>query len=367
MVTLISFVLILGVLVLVHEWGHFITARKLGVDVEEFAIGLPPRLFSIKRKGIIYSINLIPVGGFVKIKGEAGDHENDPHSFANQPAWKRSIILSAGVGMNFILAIIALSIGFYFGLPQALGDDMGDVKISQRSIMIVEVKPGSVAHTNNLEITDEILSVNGVAMESSNMVYEAIDDSRDQEMEFLISRAGEEQTIKLTPSILDGYDEPVVGIGMLDTGIVSYGFFESIIQGFRATGIMAVRIVEAFGNLIGTLVSEGRLTSEVSGPVGVAVLTGKFVKMGWIYILQFMAILSINLGIINILPFPALDGGRLLFVGLEKIRGRKLNEKIENWAHNTGFILLMALIIFITFRDFIRHGGGIWNAIKNLF
>jgi len=244
---------------------------------------------------------------------------------------------------------------------------MGDVKISQRSIMIVEVKQDSVAAENNMEITDEIITVNGVAMEDSNMVYDAIDKHRNEEMEFLISRAGEEKIIKLTPTVLDGYEEPVVGIGMLDTGIVSYGFFESIWQGIRATGIMSVRIVEAFGNLIGTLVSKGHLTAEVSGPVGVAVLTGKFVKMGWIYILQFMAILSINLGIINILPFPALDGGRLLFVGIEKIRGRKLNEKIENWMHNIGFILLMALIIFITFRDFIRYGGGIWNAIKNLF
>ncbi|MBT6690771.1 RIP metalloprotease RseP [Candidatus Parcubacteria bacterium] len=367
MITLISFVLILGVLVLVHELGHFLTARKLGVDVEEFAIGFPPKLFSIKRKGIVYSINLIPVGGFVKIKGESGDHADDPHSFANQAAWKRAAILSAGVGMNFVLAIIALSVGFYFGLPQALSDNMGDVQISQRSIMIVEVSSNSVAAENDLQVTDEILTVNGVSMENSDMVYEAIDEHRYDEMEFLIARAGEEKTINLTPGNLEGYEKPVVGIGMLDTGVVSYGFFESIGQGLKATGIMAVRIVQAFGNLIGTLFSEGRLSAEVSGPVGVAVLTGKFVKMGWIYILQFMAILSINLAVINILPFPALDGGRLLFVGIEKIRGHKLNEKVEGWMHNSGFILLMGLIIFITFRDFMRYGGGIWTAIKNLF
>jgi len=262
---------------------------------------------------------------------------------------------------------VALSVGFYFGLPQALGESTADAKISQRSIMIVEVKEHSIAAEKNMQITDEILAVNGVDMQDSSMVYDAIDQNRNQEMDFLISRAGEEIHIKLTPADLDGYDDPIVGIGMLDTGVVSYGLFESLWQGIRATGIMAVRIVEAFVNLISTLINEGKLSSEVSGPVGVAVLTGKFVKMGWIYILQFMAILSINLGVINILPFPALDGGRLLFVIIERIRGKKLNEKVENWMHNIGFILLMALIIFITFRDFIRHGGGIWNALKNLF
>ena len=175
MITFITFVLVLGFLVLVHELGHFITAIKLGVDVEEFGIGFPPKIFSIKRKGIIYSINLVPLGGFVKIKGESGDEDkNDPRSFANQKAWKKSIILSAGVFMNLVSAFVLLSIGFYLGLPQAIDRNIQDKNITYQGVVIMEVMENSSADKSGLEIGDYIISINDKELDQADDVYDSI-------------------------------------------------------------------------------------------------------------------------------------------------------------------------------------------------
>src|SRR3989344_1223320 len=160
MVTIISFILILGILVLMHEWGHFITARRLGVEVEEFGLGFPPRLFSWKKKGVVYSLNLIPIGGFVKIRGEDGS-DDDPHSFASQPTWKKSLIVSAGVVMNVVLSIALLSLVFYMGIPQILDKNFDDSRVSQRSVIIADILEDSPAQQAGLSVNDKILTING--------------------------------------------------------------------------------------------------------------------------------------------------------------------------------------------------------------
>ena len=366
MITIIAFVVILGLLILVHELGHFISAIKLGIDVEEFAIGFPPRLISIKRKGIVYSINLIPVGGYVKIKGETEADPEDKRSFANQKVWKRSLVLSAGVLMNFVFAFVILSIGFFVGLPQALEPDMEAKNISNRQVMVVEVLPNSPAFDVGLQASDKVISIDGQEFVSNEDVYNKVQTFNEEPLHIVVGRADEILEFDIVPAVQED-GSVLMGVSMLDTGIVRYGFFTSIWKGLKYTGVMIWLVLVAFYQLIASLVTGGGVSADLSGPIGVAVITGQIVKMGWSYVLPFAAILSINLGIINILPFPALDGGRLLFVLIEKIRRKKLNQKIEAIVHNSGFLLLILLLIVVTYKDFTKFGGQMWESIKNFF
>lgn len=367
MLTIIAFVLILGVLILVHEIGHFVSARKLGVDVEEFGIGFPPKMFSIKKGDVVYSINWIPIGGFVKIKGESGGDVNDPKSFAHQRAWKKSIILSAGVMMNFFLAIVLLSIGFYFGLPQSIDENTPMDNVRDKSIVILEVFKDSPAEQAGIKMGDKILAINGQTYDKAEGIYQAIEKNIDNDMTLSLDRRGEKLEYTVHAAQLEGQDKPLIGISLVDTGVVSYNIFESLWQGIATTGVLIWRVLEAFGMIIANLFTQGKLSAEVSGPVGVAVITAQIVKMGWLQVLQFAAILSINLGIINILPFPALDGGRLLFVFAESVTRRKLSERVEAMIHNSGFVLLLVLLVFITFRDIRIYKDAILGFFSNLF
>ncbi len=435
MTTIIAFILILGLVILVHELGHFISARKLKVTVEEFAIGFPPRIFgwrvwqekklkvlakteevSVKvddykisdqteviketivdtvkeidkmdivtrrqwfwgnkykkelagdNPSIIYSINLLPIGGFVKIKGESGEDEpDDPNSLNNQPKWKKLIIISSGVAMNFVLAFVLLSAAFYFGLPQAVDKDIVGNKVVDRQVVIAEVARSSPAEEQGLKVGDEIILVNGQSFDNSQAVYESIAKNSKEEITLTVNRSGESKEIKVKPRIMTEGQDPIVGIGMIDTGIIKYGLIGSLWQGLKATGIMIVRIVQALYYLLADLIVHGRVGEEFGGPIAVAVVTGEIVKLGWIYILQFAAVLSINLGVLNFFPFPALDGGYALFTLIEMISRRKLNRKVETWIHNSGFIILIALFVLITFRDLGRYGGQIMTAVRNWF
>ena len=367
MLTVISFILILGLLILVHELGHFITAIKLGVKVEEFGIGFPPKIISIKRNGIVYSINWIPMGGFVKIKGESGEGADDPASFVNQATWKKLVIVSAGVMMNFILAFVLLSFAFYFGLPQAIDKQDKSKPIEYKNVVIADVSSISAAAEAGIEIGDEILAVNDKKFTNSEDIYSEISANKGSEIKLLVVRRGEEKTFNVKARALEEGGAEVLGIGMIDTGIIKYGFFGSIWQGLSTTVIMIWRIIQALYYLLADLLSRGHVSPEFGGPVAVAVVTGQIIKLGWIYVLQFAAVLSINLGVINFFPFPALDGGRALFISIAAITRRKLNEKVEGWIHNSGFIILVSLIVVITFRDFGKYGGQILDYFKNIF
>ncbi len=410
--TAIIFVLVLGLLIFVHELGHFMTARKLGIGVEEFGFGYPPRIFGIlvtkKKKNqklddsqdgqsvesniaksskrwkffwgnkikseelnrttedpVVYSLNLLPLGGFVKILGENGEQSANPENFANQAAWKRSLVLSAGVIMNFIFAFVLLSIGFFLGLPQTIDQNTPKDKVSNQNVVIVEILPGSPAAEQGLKVNDTVLAIDGETVKNTDEVFSKI--KVNQTLTLTIEREKAKQDIKIEPKIMPDQEKPVIGVAMVDTGVVKYGFFGSIWQGLRATVVLSGRVLEAFYALIANLLTKGQVSADLSGPIGVAVITGQVAEMGFIYLLQFAAILSINLGIINIIPFPALDGGRLLFVAIEKIRRKKVDEKIEGIAHNVGFILLMLLVAVITYRDISNYGAGFLDKIKNLF
>ena len=368
LITIIAFVIILGILVLAHEFGHFITAKKSGVKVEEFGLGFPPKIWSFKKGETEYSLNLIPLGGFVRLKGEDGSDRNDENSFAHKSLFKRGIILSAGVIMNIMLAVVLLSIGFMVGLPSAV-DSQGDrSNISNISVQIVGLEKDSPAERAGIILGDKIKTMNGVDIVSQDQVTEIIQANQEGEIAITLLRAtGEIEDVSLNPEIIENFSNgKTLGITIIESGIVKYGFWQSIYVGFTSTFLMLWKIILAFYAIIVKLILGKGPGIEISGPVGVAAMTGKVVDLGYRYVLQFTAVLSLNLAVLNFAPFPALDGGRFLFLIIEKIRRKPIKQSIENIIHNTGFAILMILIVMVTYRD-IANNSGIIDKIKNIF
>lgn len=390
MSTFIVFILILGVLVLVHELGHFLVAKRNGVISDEFGFGFPPRIFGTykdkkgRRKWVfgnkeigndlknedetVYSFNLIPLGGFVKIRGEDGEDKKDKKSFANQTIWVRFKILFAGVLMNFILAIVLFSLAFQIGLPESVGDDY---KAEDAKIQIAQVVKDSPAEEMGLEMGDRVLSIQteeGLMPVSKIKTFqEVIENNKGKEISINIEREGEEELLVLKSEIREEAPEGqgLLGVQLVRTTFARYGFFEATWMAIQTSFSMILAILVFLGDLIVRLFSSQPVTADVAGPVGIAVMTGKMVQFGLAYVFQFVALLSINLAVINLLPIPALDGGRILFLLIEKIKGAPLSQKLEGTANAIGFFLLILLMVFVTVKDFTNF--GIVDRIKDLF
>ncbi|MFH1867171.1 MAG: site-2 protease family protein [Patescibacteria group bacterium] len=371
-IAIIVFIAILALLVLAHELGHFYTARKLGVNVQEFGIGFPPRLFRFKRRDTVYSINLLPLGGFVKLKGESGESRGDPDSFASQKAWKRSIILVAGVSMNIVLAFFLLTIGFTSGLPTIV-DQNNLTQARDVKIQIFNVLPDSPAAQAGIKIGDTVVNIDGETFNNLEVMQDYIASHENVIMLVKIVGIGQGEledgkVVEVAPQVIDqSGGRAVIGVTLIQSGIIAYPWYQSIWMGAKATGFLFYDTVVGFGTVIKNLITEQKAGIEVAGPVGIAVLTGQVVNLGWIYVLQFAALLSVNLAIINILPFPALDGGRLLFVIIEKIRRKPNNQKIEAIIHTFGFGLLMLLVLVITYKDIMRASGDFFSNLTKFF
>lgn len=378
MTTVLIFIIVLSVLVFVHELGHFLTARKLGVKAEEFGFGFPPRAFGfyknkqgkwrfIKGKkdpnnlaeedrpaGTVYSINWLPLGGFVRIKGENGEGKQEADSFAAKAVWKRALILSAGVIMNIILAIVLLSAGYMMGLPQSLDNLKPSAKISEPQVFVMDVLPASPAEQAGLEAGDIITFVNEQKIVSNEELQSIVASQVGQETSFTIKRDNNEKQFTIIPELLEETDKPAIGVSIYASGLVRYPFFTAIIEGFKLTFWLFWMIVLAFYGLLRDLFMGVSVSGQVAGPVGIATLTGQVATMGFTYLLQFTALLSLNLALINILPFPALDGGRLLFLLIEKFIGKPVRQSVEAWIHTIGFWLLILLIVVVTYKDIAR-------------
>ncbi|MBI5466285.1 MAG: RIP metalloprotease RseP [Candidatus Kerfeldbacteria bacterium] len=365
--TIIVFIAILALLVLAHEWGHFFTARRLGVAVQEFGFGFPPRAWSTLRGGVRYSVNWLPLGGFVKLKGEGGEYKGEPDSFAAQAPWRRSIILTAGVTMNVILAALLLSLGFVVGLPTVLDETQlssaRDVKIQ-----VISVVPSSPAAVAGFEPGDTIMAINKQSFVTLTELQNYVAAHAVGSLVVTLERADQIIDKALTPTLLPATGaRAVMGVSLVQSGIISYPWPQAVIRGVEQTWYLAREIVLAFIDLFRNLLVHQQVPKDIAGPVGIAVLTGQVVELGFIYVLQFAALLSLNLAIINILPFPALDGGRLLFVIIAKLRRKPNNEQIEALVHNIGFALLMLLVLVVTYRDVLRFGGGFISSFSKLW
>lgn len=388
LLTIVTFILVLSILVFVHELGHFYVARKLGIKAEEFGFGFPPRAWGVYRDyqgrwkqvwgrrevkdcpGTVYSFNWFPLGGFVKIKGENGEEESEPDSFAGRPVWQRAITLSAGVTMNVALAAILISFGLMIGLPQALDDVGPRAQVSQRKIQVVLVVAKSPAAAAGLMIGDDITAINNQPFKDYESLQQFVDQHVGESLHYQIKRGEEEFDFEITPETREETGRGGIGIALAETGLVRYPWYIAIWRGVEETLFLTWAIIVAFYELFkGLLLGQG-ISSQVAGPVGIAHLTGQVARLGFIYLLQFTALLSINLAIINFLPFPALDGGRVLFLLIEKIKGSPVKQEIEGAIHNIGFSLLMVLILVVTFRDVLKLGGrfaALWGKIMGLF
>lgn len=355
--TVILFLVLLSLLVLVHEWGHFAAARRSGMKVEEFGIGFPPRLFGVKGKdGMTWSVNAIPLGGFVRIKGESGEDRAAPDSFASKKLLPRLFVLIAGVAMNLVLAAVLFSVGFAFGLPAVVeGDAPANAVISDRAVNIVEVVPGSPADLVGLSIGDRIISIDGEVYTTGESARLALAPKSDAApLQLVIARNGEAQNLEVTPAYLAQIDRDGIGVALVETGTVRYPWYLAPVMGIVTTVQVTGSVVVAFAGLIGGLFSGGDAAASVSGPVGIAVLTGQVAQLGFAHLVQFAAMLSVNLAVINFLPFPALDGGRMLFLAIEAIRRKPNSMKVEQAVHAAGFLVLMLIVLGVTYRDIVN-------------
>lgn len=368
--TILIFLAVLSLLVLVHEIGHFIAAKKSGCDVDEFGIGFPPRIFSFRRGGTLYSINLLPLGGFVKIKGENGDDSPDERSFVSKSYGWKALIVSAGVLMNVALAYILISINLVMGVPAIVGaeDQFGRfAKLEDPRVAIVEIPAESPAKQAELRTGDIIRQVNGTTPANIDAVLAHFSADEAVTSEVLIQRGNETLTLQVTPNYIEQIGRNGIGVGLSESATLSYPWYVAWWYGFERTALLLWLIITSFAGLIAQLLSGGKVAADVAGPVGIAVLTGEAARLGLTHLLQFMAVLSLNLAIINILPFPALDGSRLVMLTVEKLRGRKLNVRLEQWLHIIGFSLLMLLMLVVTAKDLSRYKDGIWRSITSLF
>ena len=353
--TAIIFIAVISILVFVHELGHFVMAKRAGMRVEEFGFGFPPRLWGTKRGDTVYSINVIPFGGFVKIYGEDGDERTNPQSFGSKSFSARMKVILAGVTMNLLFAMFLLMIGNTMGLRKAVEDS--NVGIARnKQVQIYQVAPDSPAQSADIRVLDEILG-----FKQSSGALTTVTDGADVQ-NFVHSHKGERVTVllkrgneNLEKEITLRANPPAgqgpMGIAPILTGEYSYPWYESIWRGVSDGAILTVNTMYGYYTLFENLFTKGSLGADVSGPVGIASLTGQAARVGFNFLLQFIAMISVNLAILNVIPFPALDGGRAFLLIVEKIKGSPINKHIEGMLNAAGFIALLALMAFVTFKD----------------
>lgn len=352
--TIVIFILILGLLVFVHELGHFVVAKRAGMRVEEFGFGFPPRVFGVKKGETLYSLNLVPLGGFVKITGEDGQESSDPRSFVNKSAAQRFFVLIAGVSMNVVLAWFLISVGLGIGLPTIVSEGQTlphSAKISAAKVSVFELAPGSPASLAGMKIGDIVVAVNGQLVSSIEQLQDLTQANAGKSTVYTIKRGSSEFQKTLVPRENPPEGQGALGVALAMVAKVSYPWYEVLFRGFGATANLVATTISAFWQLLVQWLSGQHITTNLSGPVGIAVLTRDVAELGFIYLLQFTALLSINLAVINAIPFPALDGGRVLFLAIEQIRGKKMQPKAEATANTIGFSLLLLLMAFVTFKD----------------
>lgn len=358
---IIIFLIVLLVLVLVHEFGHFYSAKKFGIRVDEFGFGFPPKLFGYKKGETEYTFNLFPLGGFVKIFGENPNEENingpdAKRSIVNKPKYQQAIVLFAGVFANFILAWLLFSVGFMSGLPASVSSEVKGM-LSDVHLVITSVIPKSPAEIAGLKSGDKIISLMNDSEKVSNLNPETLKSfvisHGKKEMEIGYIRQNEtEKFIKLTPVSTSG--ALMIGVSMDEIGIARMPFFTAFSEGLKFTwSVTKGTALGLYTLIVESLKGRGSLES-ITGPVGMVGIVGDAYQFGFVYLLSFAALISINLAIINLVPIPALDGGRLLFLLIEKIKGSRINPKFSNLTNTIGFVVLILLMLVVTFNDVVK-------------
>ena len=341
--TLIYFILILGVIILIHEFGHFIFAKKAGIYVYEFSIGMGPRIFKWTRKNdeTEYSIRLIPIGGFVQMAGE--EIEDDPEvpkdkKFSAKTFGQKFMTVIAGIMNNFLLAIfLYFIIALFTGAPQ-------------NKAIVGEISKDYPAYTSGLQTGDRILKLNGKDASTYDTLALQLQVNTGEDITLEVERDGKNIEVELTPKKVKENGEGIYRYGFAITDKVETGFFASLKYAFSKTFSLIHQMIL----IIGYLITGNLGINALSGPVGIFGIVGTAADAGIWSVLSLIALLSVNVGFINLLPIPAFDGGRLIFIIIEKIKGKPVGPKLENTIHAVGLFLLMALMLLITYNDIIR-------------
>ncbi len=342
----------LSVLILGHELGHFAAAKLFGLRVDEFGFGFPPRMWAWRRKGnetlrrtqgeTEYSLNWLPFGGFVKIAGENPEENAVPPSkeeqkrlFHFQPAWKRVVVLVAGVAVNFLLGWWLLTATLMLGTPSA--------------VMIAGVSPNSPADAAGLRAGDVI---NGFATTDEFIAF--VSANRGTSVAIRTVRGDGEKTFEFTPRVNPPAGEGALGVQLAGTGAPPMGFGSALWEGLKSSVYVIGLTFQALGDLLRSLLSQGQVPGDIVGPLGIVAVAQRTGSLGIAYLFELLSLISLNLAVINLIPFPALDGGRVLFTAIEKIKGSPIPRRIEGTVNGVGFVLLLALMVLVTVRDVVR-------------
>ncbi len=380
MIFFIAFIFIIGILILVHELGHFLIAKKAGVKVEEFAIGFPPTIWKRKRGETIYSIGAIPIGGFVKLFGEEGlkkEEREDPRSYYCKSPMVKIAIVSGGVISNFLLASFifyfllfgggyASTVGAVFGLDSKYYFPFGR---QENLIIISEVNKNSPAEKAGITPNSQLITANQKRFEDIEEFIEFIHQHKGEEVVLKLKELDteKEKTIKVVPRKSFPKKEGPLGIGLRKIMKIEYSSLsDKIFMGFLHSFNLTHFTFFGLGHLIKDSFTKKNiqpLASAVAGPVGILAVTKMSVEEGLFSLLNLLALLSLTLALINFFPIPALDGGRILFIGIEVLSGRKISPQVENKINLIGFILLIGLMILVTLKDIFQFGKFIFGMI----
>lgn len=359
LLSLIYFIIVLSILVLIHEFGHFITAKKIGVRVEKFSIGFGPKIFSVRRGDTEYLVSSIPLGGYVKLAGdEPGEAlKNQKWEFFSRCPFDRFKIIVAGPIFNYILAFLIFSFIFMLGSPTLTTEVGGFLS-------------GYPAETSGLRVGDKVIAVDGKAVKYWEDMTEIIHRHDEGPVRLSLKRDNAGLEMEITPIVRqtkDIFGKParlsLIGISPSQKiESIRHGFFQSFVMGYNKVVSLTVMTCKALYAVI-----TGRLSvkESMTGPIGIFVITGQAAKLGLIYILNLMGILSTSLAIFNLLPFPVLDGGHILFLGLEKLMGRPLSNRVQEYIMNFGIAFLILLTVLIFYNDIVKF--GIANKVMGIF
>jgi len=337
-ITILATIFVFGMLVLVHELGHFVTAKLTGMRVSEFAIGFGPKLFWKKHGETEYSIRMIPLGGFNKIDGMDPEEKLDERSFSNKPVWARTLVIAAGSLMNFVLPVLLFTIVFLWSGIESVSDKP----------VIGAVIPGKPAVQSGIAPGDTVLKVNGNPVGTWREVVETIRVSKDSLTLEMKTKEGKNRTVTMMPEMEPKSGRALIGIvPVIDRQIP--GFFEAVSLSVQHTYTVAGKMLSSLGQMF-----TGRAEADIAGPIGVMRMTGEMAQLGFVPLLQFAAFLSINLGLINLLPVPLLDGGHIVTLLVEAIRRKPLNAAQVRYIQMVGMALLGLLMLYATLKDLIR-------------
>lgn len=343
LISAIAIVFVFGLLVLVHEFGHFITAKKTGMRVDEFAIGFGPKIFSTKKGETVYSIRAIPLGGFNKIAGMEKDMDEDAgdRAYWARPVWARMIVILAGSIMNFILPLI-IFIGVFF---------FNGIQTPVNAPILGKVMSGEPASQAGLKDGDKITSINGESINTWNDFVQIVQKADGKILKIDFVRNDEPLSTTVVPKYDEQSKRALIGV-TAPVEVQKVSFSDAVVLSFTTVGNI---IYQMYSGLVGMIT--GAVNAELSGPVGVAQMTSQAAHMGLVPLLQFAALLSINLGVINLLPIPALDGGHFIVLLVEAIRGKAIEAKYVRFVQMAGVILLLSLMFFATAQDIGRLFG----------